>query len=167
MTEQKQYRTTRERGEALKGRVRDAVDLLGHGNYLWGKERFVRAAMNAGERRKMRLWKDQSNPMFEIGLKSLSYFLGDIVNMHSHTTGSNVSWVLDLWEAALDDLYRDKEFVAAKREKTPDPSDEQIEGVQPFKEERSLAMRVLDAFTDRNAAAMLDLALEIERLELR
>lgn len=150
---------------------------------------FVRTAIRVGRDRGMRLWKDNAKGMEETALKSLRYLLREYSVRSARDkiirTGGNAHWVMDLWEAAINELTRE----APRRvSRPPDPAVEELpeplarttaqelkdlnghSGPQVFKEEleevkRSLAMRVLDAYLEKDDGLMLELTREIEQLE--
>lgn len=160
------------RNEIVRERVRDHLGHTGgRSNWRNAKEDFVRAAIRIGRERGLRLWNDTTKESLESGISSLETLLEE-KHVHqrdgSSTTGRNVNWVLDLWEATLDHYTREPLY----RPETTDPAVEQLEGpafkhIPVVQRSRSLSLRILEAFLQRDEEKILMLAGEVEQLEAR
>lgn len=153
--------TVQQRSDALRERVRDAVTLLGHGDEDYGLYQFSRRCVSIAEVRGLRMWKSrEGKPEHELALNSMQ----NLLQIRNGGTGRSEHWVLDIFEAGLDDIYRGK----TNSRRPPDPADDQLGddevGVQPFAEERKpLGMRVLEAYIARDDDVILELVDEITR----
>lgn len=151
------------RSTAIRARVEDALNQLGHGNIEAGKCRFLEHAIWCAERKQMRLWKKVSpEQQIRVATRSLNTLLGEVgvVENGKTWTGRNKNWVLDIWEVALDDWFYIKEV--------PVVGTETFSASEICEEEdarqKSLSLRILEAYIKRDDNAMIDLAEEVEAL---
>lgn len=129
---------------------------------------FVKRALSVGRERGMKLWHSKTMSPEDCALSSLRILLREKSNTTKGRTytGSNLRWILDIWEAALDELTRG---TRPKLEVVPAPEPEDPETVgfgvrvfAPAKPEKSLGTRILEAYLKRNDDLIVNLAEEVD-----
>jgi len=154
------------RGMAIKPRVLDVLHDMGHGDIDRGIPRFIEHTLWCAEQRGMRVWNDTSKPMKEVATGSLLLLLGrkPSYGLVREGQGMNSNWVLDLWEVACDDWFRVKPAKPGEVEQM-----DALEAASPAAvatlvgpPDRRLSARILDAYLNRDAEAMLTALGELE-----
>lgn len=141
--------TVQQRSDMLRERVRDACHHLGHGDFDYGIHQFARRCVLVGEARGMRVWADRSVASYEVGVYSIKNLIQ--YGKGHHGTGRNVHWVLDLFEAALDDIYRG----TPPSRRPPDPMVEAVEDEVGVQVEATPAAETDSTLTERLMAAWI------------
>lgn len=177
------------RSETLRERIEDYLMRSGgrdsRDRYEALREDFIVTAIRTAEREGRRLWKaDDPHKVQYNARRSLQVLFGEVENVTYGTNGSgarkrtgvNVSWVLDVWERALNVLNREDVFTREQRRQEElkrgstdfGPPAEPADGPQVFKivADKPISVRILDAYLNRDDEAMMRLAVEIEGLEL-
>jgi hypothetical protein len=174
------------RSEVVRERIEDHLMRSGgrisRDRYEVAREDFLSTALRAAERAGMRSWTGPDKHAIRASAKgSLQVLFGEKVNVTpgkggsgaKNRTGVNVSWVLDVWENALNVINRQDPAHRENDEHTylragarfDEPYVEPADGPQVIKIVKSLSTRVIDAYLGRDDEEMLRLALEIEDLE--
>ncbi len=179
--------TVQQRSDMLRPRMADLVALLGHNDQEFGLKVVSRRAVDVAKVRDMRTWNDTNQARGKVGCayESLTKLLGLRINPtdkargHNYT-GRNAHWVLDIWEAVLEEIFHSKPTPKPRPE---DPSDAllgtgtQEHGVQveataapapadtPAAPKTALAMRILEAYIARDDDAILEVANEVGKME--
>lgn len=146
---------------------------------LDAREDFLATAVRVARDRGLRLWKDDHTPVIDGARSSLAVLLKEKENIAAGEggrparmhTGVNASWVLDIWEAALEHLNREDPFSRRREaERTSRLTAEELEAMQDggpqfIQVGQSLSARILDAYLGRDDEAIMRIAIEIEGLE--
>lgn len=163
VSDQRQYRN-----EVLAARVEDIITIgvCKRATRNASELEFVRHVIYVARKRGLRLWKidgarnaTDDEAMVKSGHQSLQYLLNEATVQGVKTY--NVNWVLDLWEAALDDLSEpipldrtDEELEKIGVERELDPAD--------LPARQSMSMGLLKAWITRDEDAFLALVSELE-----
>ncbi len=140
-----------ERNEMLSRRVADAVMDMGHGKLEDGIERFVDHALWVADKQQLRIWKGDKHIARRGCLHSLRTILGlNAIYAQEDwpSPGTNLRWVLDVWEASCDDWFR----VSPPKQVEPP----QTNGSVP------ISTRILEAYLAKDADTMLVCLGELE-----
>lgn len=173
------------RCEVLRGRVEDWLrsrdSRQTYETRLDTQREFVRRAVRIGRDRKMRVWSENTISAQEGGLNSLRLLLKEksVTTRGVKHTGSNESWVLDLWEAVLAESTKSlvPKLEVATSEEVLEPDEIVEEGIVVFASSNDPAPasltglserfsnRLLEAWISRDESSFIELAREIEKIE--
>lgn len=136
---------------------------LGEKGRLDRRQRLIREAIRYGKTNGMRLWSDQSSEIEVNAETSLSVLLCEKITYKAGKsyTGRNATWVLDLWDGALEWLLSDSPLALAPTATVMvERADEILTGVQVEAPDigAETGMLIISAYTDRNAGAIMRLA---------
>lgn len=172
------------RCEVLRGRIEDWLrsrdSRQTYETRLDTQRDFARRAVRVGRDRKMRIWSENTISAEEGALSSLKFLLKEkSVKTNGKTnTGSNESWVLELWEAVLEEST--KSLLPKLEDATStatEPDDIEEEGVIVFARQKvstptpssrlgeGFSNRLLEAWISRDEGSFIELAREIEKME--
>lgn len=159
-----------DRNDALRPRVRDAVTNMGMGDVDAGMERFVDHSLYVAGKLGLRVWKGDRHTSRRACFYSLMTILGRNAHRASelwkHPTNNN-NWVLDVWEAAVDDYFQITQIERPVFEPEPTVDPNQIAtAILVGHEWKPLSTRILEAYIARDAETMLEALAELESLKL-
>lgn len=157
------------RAERIRPRILDCLHDMGHGDPQKGKERFVEHALWVASQHNVRVWQGDRHMQKRAAMFSLASILGENVyaKWDTRKTAGNVHWVMDIWELACDDWFRVKPAEPEEVEQMA-----ALEAASPAAvatmvgpPARRLSARILDAYLNRDADAMLTALGELEEIE--
>jgi len=120
---------------------------------------FIERSYETAEQNDMRVWKvrKSAGQSLDVLLKEKSF-----VNNGVTYTGTNDSWVSDIFEATLNKLEQE---ITADAEITINLRDAIEEMIMQTVDTRPLSIRILDAYDNLETERMVELVLEVDRLE--
>lgn len=158
--------TAKQRSDMLRGRVADAIQLMGIGDEDYGIRMFAKRCVSYGEAHKLRTWTDRTRSAEYVGTGSIRNLIG----ARQGATLRCDHWVLDLFEGVLGEMYHSPKRVRS----VPDPMDDLLadepSGVQTFAveapavQDKPLSEALLEAYLRRDDDAFLDLCQRVRQL---